>query len=144
MSRLYLVVRRAWSDDGTGLEGEFSPPGGTVVAAFATSAEAEACRDRLEVEARKEVSSPFLLTRNLGDLLHGEDKFARKVVKLGLPEPEVKPTAFYPLGRDWISWYESLDPRPTPEQQERLWALFGDLRFYYVAEVELDDSEEQA
>lgn len=140
MTCLYLVVRRTWYDNYSGLEIRESGEGGTVLESFSVRARAEALCRRLEVEVREQVASPFLIAEDLWALTTLEEEtFIERIRALGLPPPEGRPYHGYVI-RDWTHWYDEIVDQVTSEQREGLWELLDRVRFYQVREIRLIDS----
>lgn len=142
MSKLYLVQRRTWYgeygvyDDPDCIEG-----GGVPVAMFATRKEAAARVRELEKQARREMSSPFLLlTAEVFDSELGftDEEFCAAIRALGLKPPKEKKVR-YGSCRPWAAWYDEIAETLTPDQRDGIWALFAKVKVYEIVAVPVEE-----
>lgn len=142
MSQFYLVVRRTWFEDHDGYENDGRPEGGTLVAGFATRAEAEAHRAALQAQVRTEVAAPLRLGDGVATLSSlEEDEVCERLRQLGLTPPEGEIVYHDYLVRNWAAWYDAVAGSLSEEHRSALWEMLDRVRCYAVVAVELDTAD---
>ena len=154
---LWVLSRAAlsassWSDRPEFYVGEGERPSGVPLEGFATREAAEAARDRLEREARRNTPiGPFLrslLPERLNDIVDAAKKAGLPPPDVARAGPPVGPTRgpggslSYGAGYSDYSeragevasdWWASVAADITPEANAKLWdELFPDFRFFVV------------
>src|SRR5580704_9262075 len=120
------VVRQNWQRFPAGWRRQH---GETVLASFATLAEAEAECARREQLAREAVN-PFACGVIWTDRTEiPEWVFPGWVEDADLPPPPVSGGR-----RDWIAWWELLRRERPPEYRTMVWGILANLRFHVVRE----------
>jgi hypothetical protein len=137
--KLYLVERTTWHVEGD----RFRPDeeeGGLPVRALLTKAEAEACRDALERQAKLELS-PFLFAMGEAEATKGGRKaFDRQLKALGISAPAPKDGDFFE-NDEWQAWWDGIADGLSEEQRLGAWALVCPDKLYQIVETELESPE---
>jgi hypothetical protein len=108
------------------------------VAAFADRSAAEARARHLDREARR-LCNPFWSGNRVEwKTSLGESEFLSRLARLGIvPPPSSRPRAGSPA-YDWWPWWEQHAHGWPEELFHAVWDLFDKVRFYDVAEVEME------
>src|SRR5262249_15267779 len=114
--------------------------GGVPVRAFVDRAKAEALRDELEREARRQTSPFHFLLADL-EGLGGAEAFCSALLELGAPAPPPEVLGDELPSEKWAAWWDGVSGDLTDEQREGVWALFKGHHFYEVEPAELDYQE---
>jgi hypothetical protein len=144
VERVGLAVARYIDRSALHPSGGESGPNRVPVRAFADRAQAEACRDALEEEARQSASPVQFIAY---DLPVSGREVESALCDLGLPPPELGAD---PVGYDYqarrrqvaqlCEWWAEHAAEMSAEQRAALWGrLFSEWRFYDVAELTVRD-----
>jgi hypothetical protein len=139
-AKLHVVQRRSWRAGWEQFRRGDNDEGGAAVRAFVKRKHAEALRDELEREARRELCPfHFLIGELSEDAFGGVAGFRKGLKALHVPVPPAK-VLKTELGDNsaWVEWWDGINGELTAEQREGVWALFKWEGFYEVVATELD------
>jgi hypothetical protein len=138
--RAWIIRKVQWWNNGHFFE---RVSDGASLCAYRDRAGAEKQRRRLERRARA-AASPFAYGDYIEEIYALEDgKIERRLKALGIGFPQEWEDQAW-AREDWIAWWEGNAPGWSAQQREDAWDVFEGLRFYEIAEVEVEASGEPA